>query len=287
MMSAAIPTCRRLWRTPLIILWLGVGAVMTAAVAIGTGLAAEKTRHYRPRLTRFWMRGLIAILPLRIHCHGKPTEQTSLLVSNHISWLDIVVIGAQAPVHFLSKAEVRQWPIVGWLANAAGTLFIQRGQATGQSLYEQLCNALQQGDNVVIFAEGTTTEGDHIRPFHGRLLGCAIETSAPVQPVALAYRQGGKRDVIAPFVNDDEFSSHLLRLLGSPPIDVEIHFLPLVHCQNLSRNQLAREVRSAVVQTLGVTNEGSARRPATVRSCERENAITCGMNARKSASNPA
>jgi 1-acyl-sn-glycerol-3-phosphate acyltransferase len=260
---------------------------MTAAVAIGDWLAADKIRHYRPRLTRLWLRGLIAILPLRIHCRGKPTEHTSLLVSNHISWLDIVVIGAQAPVHFLSKAEVRRWPVVGWLANAAGTLFIQRGQATGQSLHEQLCNALQRGDSLVIFAEGTTTEGDRIRPFHGRLLGCAIESSAPVQPVALAYQRDGDRDVIVPFVNDDEFSSHLLRLLGSPPIDVEMHFLPLVHCQDLSRNQLARDVRSTVVQALGVADEGSARRPANVRSCERENAITCGMNARKSASNPA
>ncbi len=284
-MSNAIATWRRLWRIPLVSAWLLAGLILTAVVAVGDTLAPGVTRRHRHRLTRLWMRGLIAILPLRIHRHGQPAGETSLLVSNHVSWLDIVTIGAQAPVHFLSKAEVRGWPIIGWLASAAGTLFIQRGQATSSTLHQQLRTTLEQGESLVIFPEGTTTAGDQVRTFHGRLLGCAIESRTPVQPVAIAYRASGERDLVAPFVNDDEFSRHLLRLLGSARIDVEIHFLPLVHCHAHNRNQLAREVHTAVVQALGLTAApGSA---ARVKSWERTNAITCGMNARKSASNAA
>lgn len=286
-MSDPMAILRRLWRVPLVVAWLLVGLLLTACVAIGDRVASNLTQRYRNRLTCLWMRGLIGILPLRIHRHGTPAKETALLVSNHVSWLDIVAIGAQSPVHFLSKAEVRHWPVIGWLASAAGTQFIQRGQAGGQTLHTQLSDALLQGDSLVIFAEGTTTAGDRVRAFHGRLMSCAIESQTPVQPVAIAYRRGEQRDVLAPFIDDDEFSRHLLRLLGSAPIDVELHFLPLVHCQTHNRNQLARRVQGAVVQALGLVDTGDVAAAPKVRACESAKAITCGMNARKSASNAA
>ncbi len=286
-MTGPMSVLRRLWRIPLVSVWLLLGLFLAACVALGDRFASKLIRHYRNRLASLWMRGLIGLLPLRIHRHGMPSKETALLVSNHVSWLDIVAIGAQSPVHFLSKAEVRHWPVIGWLANAAGTQFIQRGQASGETLHSQLRDALQQGESLVIFAEGTTTAGDRVRAFHGRLMSCAIESQTPVQPVAIAYRREGQRDLMAPFIGDDEFSRHLLRLLGSAPIDVELHFLPLVHCQTHNRNQLARTVQGAVVQALGLVETGNAAASPAVRACESAKAITCGMNARKSASNPA
>ncbi|WP_150278499.1 lysophospholipid acyltransferase family protein [Halopseudomonas salina] len=286
-MSDPMPILRRLWRIPLVVGWLLIGLLLTACVAIGDRVARNTTQRYRNSLTCLWMRGLIGILPLRIHRHGTPAKETALLVSNHVSWLDIVAIGAQSPVHFLSKAEVRHWPVVGWLASAAGTQFIQRGQAGGQTLHTQLRDALEQGESLVIFAEGTTTVGDRVRAFHGRLMSCAIESQTPLQPVAIAYRRDGQRDLLAPFIDDDEFSRHLLRLLGSAPIDVELHFLPLVQCQTHNRNQLARAAQGAVVQALGLVETGEVVAAPRVRSCEPAKAITCGMNARKSASNAA
>lgn len=286
-MSEAMAVWRRLWRTPLIIAWLVVGLLLTAGVTVLAGITRGLSQHRRNQLASLWMRGLIGLLPLRIHRHGTPSVETALLVSNHVSWLDIVVIGAQAPVHFLSKAEVRHWPIIGWLANAAGTRFIQRGNAGGDTLHGQLRDALQQGESLVIFAEGTTTAGDRVRAFHGRLLSCAIESGTAVQPVAIGYRQDGRRDDLAPFVDDDEFSRHLLRLLGSAPIDVHLHFLPLLASANYNRNQLAREAQAQVVQALGLSPTAPASAAPRTRSCEPANAMTCGMNARKSASNPA
>ena len=286
-MSGAMPAWRRLWRSPLIIAWILVGLLLTAGVTIVDKVTPGLKPHYRNRLASMWMRSLIGLLPLRIHRHGKPFGDTALLVSNHVSWLDIVVIGAQAPVHFLSKAEVRQWPVIGWLASAAGTVFIQRGNAGGETLHGQLRDALQQGESLVIFAEGTTTRGDRVRAFHGRLLSCAIESATPVQPVAVGYRRDGNRDELAPFVDDDEFSRHLLRLLGSAPIDVHLHFLAPLPSQAYNRNQLAREAQAAVVQALGVSVADPAKAAPRARSCDSAKAMTCGMNARKSASNPA
>lgn len=287
-MSTPVALWRRLWRIPLILVWLLFGSLLAGAVTLSDRCFAGRGRGYRNHLVCLWMRGLIGLLPLRIHRHGTPADETTLLVSNHVSWLDIVVIGAQAPVHFLSKAEVRQWPVIGWLAQAAGTRFIQRGSAAGETLNGQLREALQQGESLVIFAEGTTTRGDRVRTFHGRLLSCAIESHTPVQPVAVGYRKNGITDDQAPFVDDDEFSRHLLRLLGSAPIDVHLHFLPLLAPEGYNRNQLAREAQAAVAQALELS--GSAL-PVTaaprLRSCAAAKAMTCGMNARKSASNPA
>ena len=154
-------------------------------------------------------------------------------------------------MHFLSKAEVRHWPIIGWLAAAAGTCFIQRGKSVTDSL-QQLTEVLQQGRSLVVFAEGTTTAGDRVRNFHGRLLGSAIDAGVPVQPVAVAYRLNSEIDSVAPFIDDDEFSQHLLRLLGADTIDVHLHFLPPLNSREHNRNQLARLAQSAVSQALGL-----------------------------------
>ncbi len=249
---------RRLWRIPAVVVWIGCGLLLSLVMALLQKLTARPMGTERQRWARWWMRGLLRVLPLRVKCHGLPATETRLLVSNHVSWLDIILIGAHTPVHFLSKAEVRDWPVIGWLATAAGTLYIQRGQTSGTSLQAQLASALKDGHSLVIFAEGTTTAGDQLRTFHGRLLSCAIDSATPIQPVAIAYRQQGQPDTIAPFINDDEFSAHLLKLLGSPRIDVELHFLDDLQPSAGNRNQLARKSQAAVSQALGLTPDSGA-----------------------------
>lgn len=232
--------------------WIGCGLLLATWVALLQPFKPGFLDAQRQRLMRWWLRNLIRLLPLRLQVHGEPASETALWVSNHVSWLDIVVLGAQAPVHFLSKAEVRQWPVIGWLAAAAGTCFIQRGQSGAQSLQAQLAAILNKGRSLVVFAEGTTTAGDQVRTFHGRLLSSAIEAKVPIQPVAVAYRLNGKIDQVAPFINDDEFSAHLLRLLGAETIEVQVHFLPTLDSHERNRNQLARDAQSAVSQALGL-----------------------------------
>lgn len=251
---------KRSWRALCVAGWILTGLLLATWTALLQPFNPRWLAAHRQRLTRHWMRTLIRLLPLRIRCHGTAPNGTTLWVSNHVSWLDIVVLGAQAPVHFLSKAEVRHWPVIGWLAAAAGTLFIRRGQGSGAQLQEQLSHALNQGRSLVLFAEGTTTAGDQVRTFHARMLACALTTGTPVQPVAIAYRYNGQRDQYAPFIGDDEFTRHLWRLLGCPGvIEVEVYFLSLLDSQGNERNQLARQAQSAVAQALGLP-DSSARK---------------------------
>lgn len=246
---------RRLWRIPAVVAWISCGLLLSLVMTLLQHVSSKPMGSLRQQWAGWWMRGLLRVLPLRVQCRGLPASGTRLLVSNHVSWLDIILIGAHTPVHFLSKAEVRNWPVIGWLAAAAGTLFIQRGQTSGNSLQVQLAEVLRHGRSLVIFAEGTTTAGDRLRTFHGRLLSCAIDSATPIQPVAIAYRQHGEPDTVAPFINDDEFSVHLLRLLGSPRIDVELYFLEDLPPGAGNRNQLARRCQAAVGQALGLTPE--------------------------------
>lgn len=238
---------RRLWRAPQVAGWVLLGLLLASLLHLGP---QGWRNSLRERMTLFWMRGLLRILPLRIQRHGQPLDRHAVWVSNHVSWLDIILLGAAAPVRFIAKAEVRQWPLLGWLAQSAGTLFIQRGRASAGAFHQQMSEVLTQQQNLVIFAEGTTTLGDRVRTFHGRLLGGAVERQVPVQPIALRYRQHGQLSRVAAFIDDDEFFHHLWNLLGSSVIDVELHFLPAIATLDLERNPLAHLTREAVVHAL-------------------------------------
>ena len=242
---------RRLWRAPQVAGWVLLGLLLASLLHLGP---QGWRNSLRERMTLFWMRGLLRILPLRIQRHGQPVDRHAVWVGNHISWLDIILLGATAPVRFIAKAEVRQWPLLGWLAQRAGTLFIQRGRGSSGAFQQQMSEVLTQQQNLMVFAEGTTTLGDQVRTFHGRLLSGAVERQIPVQPVALRYRQHGQLSRVAAFIDDDEFFRHLWELLGSPAIDVELHFLPAIATHDLERNPLARRTRQAVVQALELGN---------------------------------
>lgn len=200
-----------------------------------------------------WHARLTRILGLRIHTHGTASSEPTLLVSNHVSWMDIPVIGSQSELGFLSKAEVRHWPAIGWLAANSGTLFIERG---GNEAAEKAIQALREhlngGHNIVLFPEGTTTDGCDVRRFHPRLFATAFALGVPVQPVALRYHdEHGEPHHEAPFIGEDEFHTHLWRVLKHPYIDVDVHFLPVIHLhQDLKRKQLADSAHTAIRQAL-------------------------------------
>lgn len=235
-------------------------ARLVAVIALGTLFAAtislleRVVRHdlmsLRQRLTRWFMARLAAALPFRFTVQGELPRTPMLWVSNHVSWTDIPLLGMLTPLSFLSKAEVRAWPVAGWLALKAGTLFIRRGSGDGNLLNEQLGRHLQQGRHLLIFPEGTTTDGKNVRTFHGRLLSSAIDTGVDLQPVAIRYRRAGAVDEIAPFIGDDDMLSHLLRLLGSDVADVDIQLLPPIASRDANRNELARRAQAAVTAAL-------------------------------------
>ena len=155
---------------------------------------------------------------------GQARPGATLFVANHISWSDIPLLGGLIPVRFLSKAEVANWPVIGWLARQAGTLFIRRGGGQARRVKTEIHARLSGGESVVVFPEGTTSTGITVLPMHGLLLGAAKEARVPVQPVSLGYRRQRRPDALAPFVGDDAFHSHLIRLLKQPPLQVVVMF---------------------------------------------------------------
>ena len=233
-----------------LLLVLALGASLGAAVSLLQRLARHDLMALRQRLSRWFLARLAAALPFRLEVHGELPRAPMLWVSNHVSWTDIPLLGMLAPLSFLSKAEVRSWPLAGWLAQQAGTLFIRRGAGDSGLLSQQLGHHLQRGRQLLIFPEGTTSDGQTLRTFHGRLLSCAIDSGVALQPVAIRYRRAGAACPVVPFIGDDDLLSHLLRLLGSDVAEVQIQLLQPIASTTLNRNQLARRAHAAIAGAL-------------------------------------
>ncbi|BCX80621.1 1-acyl-sn-glycerol-3-phosphate acyltransferase [Methylomarinovum caldicuralii] len=212
---------RALGRGGLILLWLSGGAVVL--VAVFPWLRHSPRRRDAIRLS--WFRGLGRILGLRLETCGRPASGPVLVVANHISWLDIVVLGCQAPMTFVAKAEVASWPLLGFLARHSGTLFIARRDLRNiRQVNQAVTKRLQNGERVVIFPEGTTTPGNQVLPFTSALLQAAIDARAPVQPVTLQYP--GETATAAPFIGDDTFLASLWRILRLSRVEARCRWHP-------------------------------------------------------------
>lgn len=256
-----IDLCRQGFRLTLFVGFLGAIALLAAALKVAD-LPARKPIDRAPWAQRCF-RGATWCLGLRITCHGEPSRQPTLFVSNHVSWCDIPVLGGVLPMTFLSKSEVGQWPLIGWLARQAGTLFIKRGSGKVSGIVDQVADLLGNGQSVMIFPEGTTSAGMTVLPFHGRLLKAAQATGVPIQPVSIVYRRGRNLDHLAPFINDDGFASHLGRLLGkSPPtVDILLH-PPLAVSGEESLSDLAVALRTTVMGGVETIQNGACQNGA-------------------------
>ena len=223
-----------------------LGMLLASGVALAERLRGGDLMGLRQRLTAWLMRRLSHALPFEVEVQGELPQGPHLWLSNHVSWTDIPLLGQLLPLSFLSKAEVRTWPLAGWLAHKAGTLFIRRGSGDSALLARQLHRHLSAGRQLLIFPEGTTTDGQQIRTFHGRLLTSAIDTGTPLQPVAIRYLRDGEADLVAPFIGDDDLPSHLLRLFAADRAKVQIQLLAPIASAGQERNVLARQAQRAV-----------------------------------------
>ena len=229
---------------------VGLGLGMASVFGVMERLKLNSTQVRRQRWSQFFMARLSHALPFRIRVFGQLPDTSMLWVSNHVSWTDIALLGQLTPLSFLSKADVRGWPVAGWLAAKAGSLFIRRGAGDSQLIRQQMRHHLSQGLPLLMFPEGTTTDGRCVRTFHGRLLSAAIDSGAHLQPVAIRYLRDGSTDPIAPFIGDDDLLSHLMRLFSHDTAEVEIHLLEPIACLNQERAVLAFRAQQAIERVL-------------------------------------
>ena len=197
-----------------------------------------------------WALKMLAVLGVRLELYGQPpVSGPVLLVANHISWLDILVMHAARHCRFVAKAEVRHWPLIGRLATGGGTLFIEReSRRDAMRVVHHMAESLKRGEIVAVFPEGTTSNGQDLLPFHANLIQAAISADAPAQPVALSFLDTATRNTsLAPcYIGDDSLVESLWRTLGSPPITAVVRYGAPRKAGGKSRREWATELRSAV-----------------------------------------
>lgn len=216
----------------------------------------------RDRAISRWSAKLLKILGIRLIASVPPGfSHGALLVANHVSWLDVFLIHATRRVHFVSKHEIRDWPVVGWLAERAGTLFIQRAKKSDIARINREMHALlDDGAWVAVFPEGTSTDGSQLLRFLPSLFQPAVDENLPVVPVALQYEtpQGAYTDAAA-YVDEVSFGQSLWRIAGEREIVARLTFCAPVRAAG--RRELAEAAYREIAGALGITTTSSAFAP--------------------------
>lgn len=243
-------------------------AALGPAFAIGLPLQALLLRLGHPvarTLPMQFHRYLCAVMGIRRHVVGiVPTSGPLLIIANHVSWLDILVLGATMPLSFIAKSEVAGWPGAGLLARLQRTVFVDRSsRARTGDVTQTLAERLAGGEALVLFGEGTTSDGQRVLPFRSALVGAAGlggAAAVPVQPVALAYtgRDGlpvDRRQMpLLAWYGDMDLAPHLLAVLRGGPIDVTVSFAtPLAPASAGARKLLTRAAEQAIKQLVAAS----------------------------------
>lgn len=203
---------------------------------------------------QWWSAGMLRCLGMGLEVQGKFRAGGTLIVANHISWIDIMAIHAVCPrARFVSKADVQDWPLVNRLVDCAGTLYVRREQRRdAMRVMHEMAQALKDGHCVAVFPEGTTGDGRALLPFHANLLQSAIAVEAPVQPVALRYRD--RQHAISPaveFLGETTITQSLWRIAAGCGVVVTVTVLPARGSAHADRRSLAEVLRGDLALALG------------------------------------
>ncbi len=237
---------------------LALGAAALAVLRRGPGAWTLRGRRLDELFAPWWHARACRVLGLRVRVAGTPTPLPALFAANHVSWLEVLALGSVAPMSFVAKAEVERWPLIGPLARAAGTLFVRRGAARpAAEAVDAAVGRLAEGGGICVFPEGTSTTGESVLPFRAAFFEAAVRLGCEVQPVAVRYPRGR---TVAPFVGDDEFLPHLLRVLGEREVAVDLLFTPVLDSHGRDRGALAERARTQILLALAGSRPAPPRR---------------------------
>ena len=209
----------------------------------------------RLRLKARVARGILGALGIKLDAELRHAVPGALIVANHISWIDIFVINAALPAAFVSKAEVRQWPLIGWLAARSDTVFLRRGSRGHARIINQEIGAiLERGDHVAVFPEGTTTDGTHLLHFHGALIQPALAAGRPVLPLAISYWQAdGQRSLAPAYVGELSLAQCTRAIIGGRGLVARVTSCPPLGLAGEDRRQVAA-ARVAIMAAAGLAD---------------------------------
>ena len=207
----------------------------------------------RQGLVQWWAMKMLRLMGITLRVEGVPLAGAVLLVANHVSWLDIMAMHAVCPqARFVSKADVKSWPLIPHLVDAAGTLYLERERKRDAlRVVHAMAQALQAGDTIAVFPEGTTSDGQGLLPFHANLLQAAIATATPAQPVAIRFSDATHAvSKAVEFIGATTLAQSLWRAACGEQVTVRIALLPPRPTAHADRRALAEQLRNDIAANL-------------------------------------
>jgi 1-acyl-sn-glycerol-3-phosphate acyltransferase len=232
-------------------LWRGLWHVLMGMWTIYARFP-QLSAEQREMRVQAWALQFLALWGIHLQVLGKPVSQgPALIVANHISWLDISVIHAARHCRFVSKSDIRNWPLLGMLATGAGTLYIERAsRKDALRMVKDMADAMKDGDVVAVFPEGTTSDGRDLLPFHANLIQSAIQADAPVQPMSLKFIDAatGEPSDAPCYIGDDTLLGSMWRTLTASRITAVVHFGELQTADGRDRRAWAHDLRQDIIR---------------------------------------
>lgn len=232
-------------------LTLHLTRALLAALVFYPCIGPQRSRQFKQR----WSRRLLHILSVRIEAPAADARSGSMIVANHISWLDIFAINALCPAAFIAKTDVRKWPLIGWLAARNDTVFLQHGsRGHAKAINAEIDAMLAAGSDVALFPEGTTTDGTHLLGFHAALLQPAVETGHPVLPVAISYHDAtGNLNQAPAYTGETTLAECVAAILSCRSLTVRIQAAPAIDTRGMSRRDVSLAAHAAIAALLATT----------------------------------
>ncbi|NBO10359.1 MAG: 1-acyl-sn-glycerol-3-phosphate acyltransferase [Methylophilaceae bacterium] len=225
--------------------------------AIATFVIPSATKRQRNWIISYWSRSLLRIMNIEVSIEGVPPSHDStktMFVGNHVSWLDIHVLNSVRAVRFIAKAELKNWPIFGWLAKQSNTLFIEREQKKDAvRVIEVASHSLSKGDCLCFFPEGTTTDGSELLAFKGSLMQAPINAKADVWPFVIHYpNEDNTPNKRMAFAGETTLVESIWQIVSLSHPKVTITFLPKISPEGHERRGLTIAVRHAIATHLNM-----------------------------------
>ncbi|MDX1442779.1 MAG: 1-acyl-sn-glycerol-3-phosphate acyltransferase [Gammaproteobacteria bacterium] len=209
-------------------------------------------------ISRHWCRLMCIGFGARVHEVGVPARGPVLVAANHVSWMDILVLGRRLGACFVSKSEVADWPVMGWLAKQGGTLFIHRGHRdSAERIAHAMVDRLQEGKRLMFFPEGTTSDGWQVLRFKHRLFVPAVETDTRVQPVTLCYELEEGGDPVA-YIDGISFIDSIIGVMARHRTDVTIYWDDPLSTADRDRREIAAAAGQQVAARMAAHREANA-----------------------------
>ena len=217
-------------RIPLIMAWSGLSYLVWLVGRLLTAGATARQLRWRHRFLKGWSRGVARLFGMRITVIGQPPEAPFFLVSNHLSYMDIILLYTCLDCVFIAKQEMRRWPALGFLAHAMSTIWVNRdSRRDAVRVLHEIDRAVGSGDGVVLFPEGTTSAGEGMLPLKAALLDWAARREYPVHCAVVRYQTAPAlppAHLAVSWWGDMPFGAHAVALARLPGFDAEVTFLP-------------------------------------------------------------